>query len=117
MADYPSIRTPAYPLEEETVKLQVKTPFESGAVQSRAQYTTHKMRWTLNYPAMTVADYNTLRIFFYTNIGSTFNWTYPTMAGHELSGTTIEVRFVEGSLKARWINKRYWTISVQLEEK
>ena len=117
MVDFPSIRKPAYPLEEETVRMQLKTEFESGIVQSRPKFTTEKSRWTLHYPAMTIADYNTLRNFFITYIGTTFNWTYPEMTGHALSGTTIEVRFVEGSLRATWNTKNYWTVSIQLEEK
>jgi len=118
MSNFPTnIRKPAYPLEEEIVKSQVRTEFENGVVQSRARYTTHKYRWTLNYPVMTTVDYQILRAHFYNNVGNTFNWVYPTITSHELSGSTIAVRYTEGSLKASWINKRYWSLSVQLEQK
>ena len=117
MSNFPTnIRKPSYPLEEEIVKTQVRTEFESGIVQSRPRYTTHKHRWTLSYVVMTNVDYQILRAHFYNNVGNTFNWVYPTITSHELSASTIKVRYTENSLRASWINKNYWSVSVQLEE-
>jgi hypothetical protein len=118
MGDYPTnIRKPSYPLGEEIVKSQVRTKMESGTVQSRARFTKHKHIWTLPYPVMLTVDYQILRAHFYGNIGGTFNWTFPTIASHELSGTTIVVRYVDDNLQFEWINKSYWSGSVRLEEK
>ena len=118
MSDYPTnIRKPSYPLGEELVKVQIKTDFANGNVQSRPKFTKHKHIWTLPYPVILTVDYQIIRAHFYNNIGGTFNWVFPTIASHELSGTTIVVRYADDRLQFQWLNKKYWSGSVRLEEK
>jgi len=118
MSNYPTnIRKPAYPLGEEVVKEQIRTEFENGVVQSRARFTKHRYIWTLSYPVILTVDYQILRAHFYANIGSTFNWIYPSIPSHELTGTTIAVRYADDRLNFEWINKSYWSGSVRLEQK
>jgi hypothetical protein len=117
MTTFPSIISPDHPLEEYTYKGQLRTEFEAGYVLSRARATQSKTRWTLRWQKMPTSDYDTLRTFFITNIGSTFDWTYPTVTSHTLSGDTIDVRFVADTLHAKYVSHGFWEVSVELEEK
>lgn len=78
MADWPSIATPAFGMTERVYKRQLKSEFESGAVQSRPAFTLQKRQWPdLGWNALPNADLVTLQTFFIANQGNSFNWTHP----------------------------------------
>ena len=110
MATWPSIQEPSYPIDEEIYKPQVRTEFESGAVQSRARVTAGKERWTLQWPGMPEADYQTLMAFFETNQGDTFTWTHP------VTSTAYTARFSDDRLASTVRRPGYRTVMVKLEE-
>jgi len=74
------------------VKAQIKTQFESGAVQSRPKHTSTRWVFTLGWKKLTTTQYATLHAFFTSYIGSTFNFTHPE------TSTVYVVRFAEGEL-------------------
>ena len=73
-------------------KPQIRTPFESGVVQSRARGTTSRWKFQVGGDLMTTAQLNTLVAFFDANQGSTFDFVHP------ITGTSYEVRFSEDEL-------------------
>ena len=71
MSDYPTnIRKPSYPLGEELVKIQIKTEFANGNVQSRPKFTKHKHIWTLPYPVDCIKSQIQADITYKLNIRS-----------------------------------------------
>jgi len=117
MADFPTSPVPSRQFfSQKPIKAQIKTPFESGAGQSRPKHT--KMRWTftIGWDIITQAQYVTLYEFFRDNVGSSFNWTHP------ISAVVHVVRFADDELPeakhAGHINGVFgWEISgLKLEE-
>jgi len=77
MADFPSIRESDWTLfKQSKYKRQVKTPMESGKVQSRVIHTSSKRLFTIGWEWLTATDYNTLETFWDANLGGSFNWTH-----------------------------------------
>ena len=77
MADFPSIRESDWSLfKQSKYKRQAKTPMESGKAQSRIVHTSSRWLFTIGWEWLTIADYNTLRTFWDTNLGGSFNWTH-----------------------------------------
>ena len=110
MATWPTIQEPQYPLGESVYKRQIRTPFESGHVLSRAGSTVSKRLFQLNWSALPEADYQTLKTFFETNIGLTFTWTHP------LTLEVITVRFSEDTLQGTIPFNNYREVTVNIEE-
>jgi hypothetical protein len=77
MADFPSIRTSDWELfKQKKYKRQEITGMESGKVHSRAAHTSSRWIFTTGWNWLTIADYNTLKTFWDTYLGSSFNWTH-----------------------------------------
>jgi hypothetical protein len=78
MATWPAIEKPSQQLWSEYYrKDQVKTEFEDGSVQSRAQHTSGKWFFKMGWYGMTNTNYGLLQAFFDANIGDTFTYTHP----------------------------------------
>lgn len=107
---WPSIQDPSYPLNESVYKRQIRSPFESGHVLSRAGSTVSKRLFELNWNAMPEADYQTLKTFFETNIGTTFSWTHP------LTLEVITVRFSDDVLDGTIPFNGHREVKLGLEE-
>ena len=113
MADFPSIRTSDWTLFKEVRKrAQVKSPFESGAVQSRPRHTSSRWAFEIGWNWITDDDYALLVTHFDENQGGAFNWT------HILTGATHSVRYVEDALpEAVPIGTDYFSLKgLRLEE-
>lgn len=111
MAAWPSIQEPSYPFNESVSKRQIRTEFESGAVQSRAGATVSKRIFNLRWNAMPEADYQTLKTFFETNIGLTFTWTHPATL------EVITARFSEDKIDTIIPFPNHREVTVVIEEK
>ena len=107
---FPSIQSPAYPLGESSFKRQIRVPFESGHVHSRAGATVARKIWQLNWKMLPESEYQTLLTFFEANIGGTFSWTHP------VTETTYTVRFAEDTLQGNIPFRGYREVSLKLEE-
>lgn len=93
MATWPSIEKPSQQLWSETYnKEQIKTPFEDGSVQSRAQFTSGRWIFTMGWYGMTNTNYGLLQTFFDTNVGGSFAYTHP------FKSTAHTCRFSSGVL-------------------
>lgn len=88
---WPSIIKPSIPLEEETIKAQLRTEFEAGYVHSRARDTRARTRWNLKWKSMSETDYQTLKSFFESNVGGSFTWTHPVSSASYTVRFTTEV--------------------------
>lgn len=89
MADFPvTLPTPSWQyFDQQPVKAQIKTPFESGKAQSRPKHTSMRWKFTIGWQALTQTQYATLYGFYDDYIGATFNWTHP------VTSTVYTVRF------------------------
>ncbi len=110
MADWPAISAPDWGTDGECFKPQIRTPFEGNYVQSRPAVTRAVGKWTLRWPLLPEAEYQTLETFFKAQQGNTFNWTEP------VTGTVRVIRFTENSLKWKHAKKGYREVAVGIEE-
>jgi len=93
MANFPLSRKPSPKyFSQNPFKPQVKTNFDAGYVQSRANATRSRMEFSTGWDGITETELQSLITFFEDNIGTTFNWTHPT------TSTVYTVRFVENRL-------------------
>jgi len=84
---------------------QIKSNFESGAVQSRVKMTGTRWMFNTGWSFLSAADYTLLATFFDQNIGSTFNWT------HILTDAVWIVRFANDQLpEAEPIGTEGWVL-------
>lgn len=117
MVDFSIARIPSPKYFSQTIfKPQLQTPFESGAVQSRARATSAKMKFKIGWEGLTETELQTLYTFFEVNVGGTFNWTHP------ITSTVYVVRFTQDALsEAKFIGmldgEQAWELGpVLLEE-
>jgi hypothetical protein len=112
--DYPTLSIkPASPMPQDSQKKTLRSPPEAGYVITRGLWTRAKKTWHIDYPAMPVADYNTLLAFFEGSAGGgaeIFNWTHP------ITSTIYEVRFLEDKLPAEYLTFNLVSCSFNLEE-
>lgn len=106
---WPTIQAPSFPLEESSVKPQIKTEFESGYVQSRARATVAKRRFKLRWKAMTEANWLSLKSAFEADQGSTFTWTHPV-------SNEYTVRYANDELSSTLFSTGLRQVEVDLEE-
>lgn len=106
---WPDIQAPSS-ITERKKKAQIRSDFEAGYVQSRAQWTRSRKIFELSWANMTNSDKETLETYFDNNLGSTFSWTHP------YTDTTYTVRFAEDQISAEYIHVGYWNVEVILEE-
>ena len=110
MASWPSIAVPDYPLGEEVNFPQVRSEFESGAVQARPKWSRSRRVFALSWGAMTANDFGTLETFFLANQGLAITWTHP------LTSVVYTVRFRDDALKGEVIRRDRRRVQVTLEE-
>ena len=115
--DLPSGVTGISPLyttiEQISRRETLRSPYESGYVQTRTKFTRNIKSWTLSWEHMTKASHTSLTQFFEDTVhagASSWNWHNP------LSGTTYEVRFMEDDLKFTNYGRDYFRGSVKIEE-
>ena len=110
MATWPTIMIPQFGTGGEWYRPQIRNEFEANYVQSRPRGTRGIMRWTLQWTAMSEADFQTLLTFFNTNQGLSFDWTEP------VTTTARTCRFSEDSLKWSHSDKGVRSVSCGIEE-
>ena len=90
----------------------VRTPFESGYVQTFSKWSTEKETFNLNWNYMIAAEYTALTTHWAERKGGagSFGWTHPTLA------TTHTVRFLEDTLQVTMIGVNIWSVSLSIEE-
>lgn len=71
---------------------QIRTEMESGLVRSRPKHTRSRHMFTLGWRNLKQSEYDTLKTFFTTNIGTTFTFYHP------LTNIPYLVRFVSDEL-------------------
>src|SRR3972149_4032268 len=92
-----------------TFKKQVRTDFEGGYAQSRAQHTRKRRRHSLRWNAMTTAQFDSLEGFFDTYQGGSFTFDH----GHF---GEIECRFSSDQVEWEFIGAGLVKASVEIEE-
>lgn len=111
MADFPTLATPAYPIQRETEDPAITSGFENGSEQTRARFTRKRTSWVLRWPAMSNANRDTLRTFWDTVQGGseTFDWTDP------YDSAKHAVRFT-GPIRETWRDGNHWEVEVSIKE-
>ena len=110
MPTFPASPPPAFPLDEELSKPQVRSQFEAGYVHSRPRFSKSRSIWNLRWKSITEADYQIIRTFFLDNVGLLFDWVNPA------DGVTYKVRFSEDSLKSSRTVNNLRQLSTILEQ-
>lgn len=112
MTAWPSIQLPSVGSDEDDVIEQLEAPAESGYVQSRRKFTkAGREKFNLRWDRMPEADYQTLRTFRRTYIGTNFTWTHPVTAA------SYTVGFVGNSLASSHPVDNYRTVECTLEDR
>ena len=96
--------------DDEYIKPVVKTKFDGNYAQTRPKYTKASNDFNPTYKMITEADKNTLKTFFNTNSGNSFDWTNPT------DKVVYTVRFGVDRLKFKNITVGYYSVDIPLEE-
>jgi hypothetical protein len=109
MADWPSVGTPNA-IREGSYRPQIRTDKEANYIQVRPGSTRTRKRWVLSWVAMSEVNYSTLKTFFDSYQGSSFNWTHP------ITSTVYVAVFVESIIAASWVAPGYWAIDIEIEE-
>ena len=111
MASFPTLsRGTSISFTESTNKPQVRTSFEGNYAQTRPKYTRDMGLFDITYQMITVADRNTLKTFFDTYLGDSFEWTNPT------DSVIYTVRFKNDTLKFTHIANNKFNVKMTLEE-
>ena len=110
MVAFPSIRNP-HPsnFSQQQRKVQLRSEFESGPIQSRAKFTRMYWIFTLGWPenwALPHAEYDTLVAFFNANQGGHFTYT------HWITGGTYDLHFMDDVLpEAIPVSDTHWAMT------
>ena len=110
---------PAFPIDQtgkpqigtggSTFKKQVRTDFEGGYAQSRAQHTRARRRHQLKWAGMTEAQFTALETFFTTYQGGEFTFV------HEVFGSK-DCRFSDDQIEYTFLGAGIVEASVNIEE-
>jgi len=112
MADFPSIQLPSS-RERIISKPQLKHEFTSNKNQIRSKTTKAKMKWTLKWDHLPIADWNILIDHFADNSGSSFK-ILKDMIFETYDATVI---YSTDELKASSSEARgHYSVEVQVEE-
>lgn len=107
---------PVFPIEQTgtpqinsggtTFKKQVRTDFEGGYAQSRAQHTRARRTHQLEWNGMTFAQFTALETFFTTYQGGGFTLVHPEFGSGDwrFSGDTIDWTFLGAGLMKATVN-------------
>jgi hypothetical protein len=106
---WPTIATPAYGSEGESLRPQIRSEMEGGYAQTRAMYTRATKKFRLHWNALSTADLTLLISAYESDAGNSFTWT-------DLDGTSRTVRYVGDSLRWVYAYPGYFTVDVELEE-
>lgn len=118
MANFPSIQTPDYPLQEVFTDHTLKMQVDNETILTRPRFTKLPKSFKLTWEHLPTTDYNKLRAFYQETRGGAiaFSWTYPTDEGNEYSGKTFEVRFTDSEFDFQLVEVNYWSGSITLSE-
>jgi len=108
-----SIETPQYVWTQSRRWDAVRTPFESGYIQTFSKWSTSKQTYNLNWNAMSSGSYISLTTHWEERKGgaNSWEWRHPTIA----TATTITVRFLEDSLNVEIIGPQMYSVSLSIE--
>lgn len=88
----------------------IESKFENNFSQTRRGATKGVLTFTLQYKAITDAEYETLEAFFDANVGTTFYFVDPR------TNITHTVKFVDGKLNATYVPVDRHNLSITLVE-
>lgn len=110
---------PTFPLDQtgkpqlgtsgNTFKKQVRTDFEGGYAQSRAQHTRKRRRHQLKWNGMTSAQFDALETFFDTYQGGSFTFDHAHFGD-------LECRFSDDQIEHEFLGAGLVKASVNIEE-
>ena len=109
---WPNISTLYNSLEETNHMPAIRTPFESGKMQTRARFTAKKAEFIISWVSLSNSDYELLKTFFNVTVkggGESFNWTHPDT-------TVYECRFTDDELKFISAKQNFWKGKVKFRE-
>lgn len=113
MADWPvnSIQNPAFGLEDDFFRGEVRSDFEGGYAQTRPRTTRGVFQFpALEWPLMPEAQFQLLKTFANSNMGGSFNWWHP------VSSAQLTCRFAGEKIQSWIVNPGYRRVRVSLEE-
>lgn len=119
MEQFPSIKQPIYPLTTKIKDPSLQSEMENGLVISRAKFTRAIQTFTLQWNALSAADYAILRDFYRNTVrgGSwAFEWQYPVVANDLYSGKRFSVRFVGGDISFDLAAPGYYAGKLTIQE-
>ena len=100
MQNFPSIKLPVYPIEEEHEDHTYKGETDGITVLTRPRVTKQIIAFTLEWTALPASDMDSLRNFYDNTVRGNaleFYWTHPADGGN-YSGKTFRVRF-DGNMR------------------
>jgi phage-related protein len=106
------IETPQYVWTQTNRWDAVRTPFESGYVQTCSKWSTSKRTFNMNWNYLSAAGHTALSTHWAERKGGagSFTWTHPVEASNHT------VRFVEDSLQVEMIAPLIYSVSLSVEE-
>jgi hypothetical protein len=108
--NFPTIKAPSFPSEEDYIHKTIATTFENGIEFARRTSTIGKHKFTLTWENLSETDFQTLKSFFISQGAEPFNWTHP------VSNVTHKVRFPMGNLASKHILFGRRSTSIELHE-
>ena len=106
-------RKPSLRLEEHTQLKTLRSPTEDGYVVTRPLWTRARRVFHVNYEALPMSDWSTLKNFFETSTkggAEEFVWTHP------ITNDTYNVRFLSDTLSSTTIAPDHVRVEFDLEE-
>lgn len=110
MNTYPKNPTPIIGSTRNIIFPAYRAKSEAGYMYSRKKYTKPKMKFSLNYPALTQDELKILTDFFTQNQGEKFYFTYP------LEKTKIVCIFIDDELSISDDGGGYSSLKINLAE-
>lgn len=104
---WPTIAEPSS-IDEQVVKEQVRSKFETGRVLMRSKFPTERYILSLRWEAMTTTDYALLKAAFIADQGSIFTWDHPLMG-------VLNVMYSEDKIEASLNRNGFYPVTVALE--
>jgi len=116
MADFPNILKPTE-VDRKFVKVQNRSKFENGAVQSAAKHTRGRKKFSLQWNSLSLHDLELLLDHFDNNVGSSFECDNSMLREmSNLEGST-RVIYSNDEIEYRSASEGFYNVSVDLEEK
>ncbi len=114
---YPSfptlVKKPVFPLKQKGFDRGIASEMEDGSMITREKYSAAPKTFTVNYIAMSNADWTALENFYHNTVKGCsliFTWAHPQ------SGTTYKVRFLPGDPLEGVLSAVGWSVEFSLVE-